>query len=213
MNISYYHPWETIEKHGDKLPHWQQGTVPCFITWRLADALPASCLHQLKFEEHQWMLRHPKPWDVHTQDLYYRTIGVKKETWLDNGFGRCVLRRPDIRGIVEGALRFGDSRTYGLLSYVIMPNHVHLLMVPNEETGLGKIMCSIKSYTASRINTLLGEQGALWQEKYWDRLIRSPAHGRRVVNYIRNNPVKAKLGKNEYTLWEREDIERIFVLE
>ncbi|WFB37112.1 transposase [Kiritimatiellota bacterium B12222] len=210
MKIAYYHPKEKLEKHGDKLPHWQQAAVPCFITWRLADALPVAYLRKLKFEEYQWTLRHPKPWDSQTQDLYNHCIGSKREKWLDRGLGRCVLRRPDVRQDVAASLHFGDSRQYQLMCYVIMPNHLHLFMVPDAEASLGEIMFSIKSYTASRINKLLGERGAFWQEKYWDRLIRSPAQGMRVVNYIRNNPGKAHLGKKEYTLWEREDIEDLF---
>ena len=38
--MDYLHPDRQIQKHGDKLPHWQQDEVMQFVTFRLGDALP-----------------------------------------------------------------------------------------------------------------------------------------------------------------------------
>jgi putative DNA methylase len=57
-------------------------------------------------------------------------------------------------------------------------------------------MHSIKSYTGSEANKMLKRKGAFWQEDYFDRYIRNSKHYVAVVDYIENNPVKARLCKN-----------------
>jgi REP element-mobilizing transposase RayT len=54
-------------------------------------------------------------------------------------------------------------------------------------------MHSLKSYTASEANKLLGRRGTFWMEEYYDRYIRDERHYVKTVAYIENNPVKAKL--------------------
>lgn len=51
---------------------------------------------------------------------------------LDRGHGECLLRDSANRVIVETALRFFDGKRYALGDFVIMPNHVHVLVVPND---------------------------------------------------------------------------------
>ena len=76
-----------------------------------------------------------------------------------------------------------------------MPNHVHLLCTPVTGHSLEEIMHSLKSYTANEANKILGREGRFWQKEYFDRYIRNARHFAKVVAYIENNPVKARLCK------------------
>ena len=95
------------------------------------------------------------------------------------------------RIIEENWLHFDGDR-YRLLAWVVMPNHVHLLVeiwqVPQSD-----LVRDWKGYTAHRINRLLGTNGTLWQADYWDRYIRDEEHFRKAIRYIEANPVKAAL--------------------
>jgi REP element-mobilizing transposase RayT len=74
-----------------------------------------------------------------------------------------------------------------------MPNHVHWLVETVEGNDLGRVMQSVKGCPAREINRLLGRSGSFWQREYFDRAVRDPEHLRRAVEYIHNNPVKARL--------------------
>jgi putative transposase len=61
-----------------------------------------------------------------------------------------------------------------------------------------------RRFSARKINALLGNSGILWQRDYFDRLVRDEEHFANCVRYIRHNPKKAGLRKNEYLLYESE---------
>ncbi len=112
----------------------------------------------------------------------------------------CVLKDPANAKIVADALWHFDSQRYELASFVVMPNHVHVLFRPLGRHALPEIMKSWKGFTARDINRRIGKAGSLWQDEYWDRLIRNEAHFLKVVKYIRENPVKAKLRDGQFLL-------------
>jgi REP element-mobilizing transposase RayT len=74
-----------------------------------------------------------------------------------------------------------------------MPNHIHLLLTRFESYELSDILHSLKSYTAHEANKMLHRSGQFWIEDYFDRYIRNQEHFRKTVEYIENNPVKARL--------------------
>ncbi|MBU1023875.1 transposase, partial [bacterium] len=80
---------------------------------------------------------------------------------------------------------------YFLLAWVIMPNHVHVLVQIIDGYLLSDLLHSWKRYTAKMINRMLGRKGRLWQREYWDRYIRNENHLNNAINYIHMNPVKA----------------------
>jgi REP element-mobilizing transposase RayT len=84
-----------------------------------------------------------------------------------------------------------------------MPNHVHVLFRLGEDQKLEGVLQSWKGFMAREINKLLGKNGTLWQEEYWDRMIRNERHFEKSVNYIAMNPVKAKLRAGEFLLGGR----------
>ena len=114
---------------------------------------------------------------------------------LDAGHGRCLLRDPTTAEVVETALFDGDDCYYDLLAWVIMPNHVHVLILPAPDQRLPDIVQRWKSWTARLINRLRGEKGTIWQREYFDRYMRDDAHVAAAIAYIEDNPVKAGLAK------------------
>jgi len=164
------------------LPHWEAGETPQAITFRLADSLPQSLLVRWREE-----LAH--------LDNCARTLErrLRIERALDQGRGASLLRRPELAQIVEDAFLFGDASRYHLLAWVIMPNHVHVLVTPSGEWTLSSILEGWKSVTARRINAMIGGTGKVWAREYFDRKIRNPEHYDNVMNYMAANPVKARL--------------------
>jgi REP element-mobilizing transposase RayT len=96
--------------------------------------------------------------------------------------------------IIEKILLEADGRDYRMQAWVVMPNHVHLIV---EVWGvpLAKLINAWKGRTAREANALLGRNGAFWQEDYYDTLIRDEAHLKRAIRYTEQNPVKAFLAK------------------
>jgi REP element-mobilizing transposase RayT len=162
------------------LPHYDPGRVPQFVTWRLDDALPVELYERWKNELVAESDERRK------LELYRRA-----EKYLDAGHGACVLRELTRRKNVGDAIRFYHGSRYDLHAFVVMPNHVHILITPNGK--LGAIIGSLKSYTSREIHRLFGGEGALWQPDYFDRAIRSEEHFHRVKKYIEWYPVKAGL--------------------
>ena len=106
--------------------------------------------------------------------------------------GPLYLRMPDVARMATDAIRYRDGQSYHLHSFVIMPNHVHLLMTPL--VAVSKVMQSLKRFTAREGNRLLGVAGQpFWQDETYDRLVRNGTEFERIWHYIEMNPVKAGL--------------------
>lgn len=159
------------------LPHFDVPGTRQFITYRLDDALPAA-------RRSEWEAFLALEDDLEKQR--------KVEAYLDKGHGECHLRDSRIAGLVQENLWHHDGVKYRLLSWVVMPNHVHTL-VEIWDTPLGEVLKSWKSYTSKAANKVLGRAGTFWEDDYFDRYVRDDDHYRRVVHYIENNPNKAGL--------------------
>ena len=112
---------------------------------------------------------------------------------LDRGFGSAVLRDVRCARIVAEALLHFDQERYALQAWCVMPNHVHVLLATNERYELGAIVQAWKSFTAQRINAVLGSSGRLWASDYFDRFMRDERHYETTKAYIEANPVAAGL--------------------
>jgi putative transposase len=77
--------------------------------------------------------------------------------------------------------------------FVIMPNHVHILMTVPGEMSLEKAMQLIKGSFSFRANKELGFRGEIWQRGYSDVRIHDDKSFQQHREYIENNPVKAGL--------------------
>lgn len=202
------HPWATVgnglrgdyeyfdsaaqigTEWGNNLPHWRQGGVIYFVTFRTADSLPQARLEQLKAEREHWLKCHPEPRNAAQTREYHRLFTARRHRWLDEGHGACLLKNGEVRSTVEETLRKWDGELagYALDEFVIMPNHVHVLVAPAAGQSLSEMVRTWKSVSAHRINKMLERRGALWQEESWDHIVRSPRHLDRYRQYIQNNP-------------------------
>jgi len=175
-----------------ELPHWEQDGVAAFVTFRLADSLPQERLHELAEIRSDWLARHPEPRSDADEAEYVHVLALHVERWLDAGHGECILRNPRMREIVEGALAYGGRTWFVRYASVVMPNHVHLLLMPHRGESLARIVSRIKSFTARRINEAMGRRGHVWQREFWDTLIRDDTHFRKARNYtVANDPALA----------------------
>ena len=201
----FLNPYAPLDRHKHRLPHWQQGAVFYFVTWRLADSLSSAKLKAWKYEREVWLHLHPKPWDEKAEDDYHERFSRKIEEWLDQGEGSCSLRDVSCSAIVADAIRHFEGERYTVASFVVMPNHVHVLFRLKSPYRLERIVKSWKGFTARAINRLLNKAGSLWQEDYWDRLIRNPRHFHKCLQYLRENPIKAGLRNNEFVFYDAKE--------
>ncbi len=193
-----------VQKHGH-LPHWEQWGATYFVTFRLADSLPADVLASWKDERTTWLKLHPQPWDWKTAREYMRKFEEEREHWLDQGHGSCLLREPQAAAIVAESLDHFHQQRYLIDSYVVMPNHVHVLFKPLGEHSLVDILHSWKSFTANVLNRKMNREGALWMHESFDTIVRDAEHLRVCRDYIAKNPRKAHLTPDEFVL-ERRDV-------
>jgi REP element-mobilizing transposase RayT len=159
------------------LPHRDEPGITQFVTFHLGDSFPVA----LRSE-----------WEVLLNIEDDRERRTQLESYLDHGRGTCHLRRADIAKLVEDAFRFHHAQWYDLLAWVVMPNHIHLLLKVGN-TSLSKIVKELKRYTGREANKILRQKGAFWTEDYFDIYMRDTEHELKTRHYIENNPVKALL--------------------
>jgi REP element-mobilizing transposase RayT len=164
--LTYY------ERH---LPHWQPEDAALFVTWRLHGSVPRIVT----------VLKNPsagKAFVAMDRELDKAATGPR---WLsDQRVAQCVA----------DTLRYGENQLglYELCAWVLMINHVHILIDP--KARLQKITKSIKSFSARQANAILQRTGEpFWQEESYDRWVRGPGQMGKIVQYIEQNPVTAGL--------------------
>jgi putative transposase len=160
------------------LPHWHPEGKAIFLTWRLHGSLPAHVVAELRNDT-------KRP----------RRQFARAEQFLDRaGFGPLWLKNPVIAQSLESCILRGahDLDQYTILAYVVMPNHVHLLIEPR--LPLERITRGIKGVSARDANRLLKRPGCVfWQAESFDHWVRTPAEGEKICHYVEDNPVKAGL--------------------
>ena len=162
------------------LPHWQKADSALFITWRLFGSLPRKIV---------------------ASSLKERDPG-KRFLLLDRAldqarYGPTWLKEAGIAKIAVDSLYYGAETLnyYRLSAFVIMSNHVHVLVWP--EVFLERITKSIKGFTAREADRILNRTGErFWQDESFDHSVRDEAEFYRIKSYIERNPVKAGLVKS-----------------
>jgi type I restriction enzyme R subunit len=202
----FFDPYASVNPREHRLPHWHQPGVYCFVTWRMGDSLPREVLEEWSAEREAWLRQHPEPWTEATEIEYFDRFSRRMDKWVAAGKGSCPFRDPSLARIVGDTLQHFDGQHFELVSYVVMPNHVHVLFRPLGDHTVGTIVKSWKSFSAREVNKRLGKTGALWMDDYWDRLIRNEAHFKQTRDYIRNNPTEGGLKEGEYLLYEKDEL-------
>lgn len=188
VQFYYFDPSQPIGQLSGNLPHWRQEGVRYFVTFRLADSIPQGRLRQWQHEKENWLKRNPPPHTPEQTSEFCELFPQRFHRWLDAGYGECVLGKPDITTLVYDVLKHFDGERYELGECIVMPNHIHVVVTPLPSFELSGIIHSWKSYSANKINVMLGRKGNLWQKETFDHIVRSPEQLERINTYIRNNP-------------------------
>jgi REP element-mobilizing transposase RayT len=108
--------------------------------------------------------------------------------------GPFWLRDPRVASMLEQALRYGETtrNLYLLHAWVIMPNHVHVILEPG--LALPPILRWLKGRTGRKANQILGRKGQpFWQDESYDHWVRTAEELNELIRYVENNPVQAGL--------------------
>lgn len=170
------------------LPHWHPEGKSIFITWRLYGSLPASLLKKKYTGRNACATHASDPEDFPGKKF------LEFDAALDSARrGPLWLADPEFADYAEYPILHGaELGRFRLHAYVIMPNHVHILLDPY--VPLAKISGPLKGVAACDINARLGRTGKpLWQDESFDHWIRNSAEFERIRNYIEWNPVRAGL--------------------
>ncbi len=127
---------------------------------------------------------------IRNEDISSREQEYKIDQYIDLSAQGCYLNANVLEYLKEFFISKNKS-FYDLVSFCVMPNHVHILFKQNDE--LKKIMKTLKGSTSFQINKMLGRKGTFWEENYYDTVIRDENHFNTVYGYIKNNPIKAEL--------------------
>ena len=107
---------------------------------------------------------------------------------------RTVFQVPETADtLIAAMLQYRDSGAYFLHEFVVMPNHLHLLLTPGPATSLERAMQLIKGGSSHRIRTFRNHKMQIWQEGFFEWTIRDADDWRIKSDYIRMNPVSANL--------------------
>ena len=160
-----------------RLPHLYVIREPLFVTFRLHNSLPsnrefpACLLSGTAFECMDRLLDEERA-------------------------GPTYLRMPAVTKVVIASIGKGAPGDYLLHTWVVMTNHVHLLVTPNIDPAVA--LRRLKGASARAANQLLGLTGQpFWQDESYDHLVRSQAEFERIEGYILQNPVRAGLARVE----------------
>jgi putative DNA methylase len=181
----------TLQISRRNLPHWYREGATYFVTFRLGDSVPKQVLAQWEEERQIWLKSNPEPHSAEQLAEKSKLFSERREAYLDDGHGSCVLKDNKIAQIVADAMKHFDGERYNLGSWVVMPNHVHALVTPKPANDLSSILHSWKSFTANAINKALGKKGTLWQDESYDHIVRSGAQLDHYEKYIDKNVAQA----------------------
>ena len=169
-------PFVEPRDRGD-LPHLHKPNGVYFVTYRLLDAV---VLGQRAAD---------MPAEVDDVD----PAALMKEYEPPLTLGSCVLREPENAAIVQNAFLHFEGQRYNLITWCVMPNHVHVIFTPKAGFSPSSVLQSWKGFTAREINRKLGTSGSVWERESFDHLIRSETSLAKFVNYVDQNPVAAGL--------------------
>ncbi len=105
----------------------------------------------------------------------------------------CFFTDQDYTVYLDKLREYGIQHNVSIHSFVLMTNHVHLLMTPEIESGISKLMQSVGRYYVRYINQTYHRTGTLWEGRFKSTLIDSERYFLVVSRYIELNPVRASM--------------------
>jgi putative transposase len=144
-------PHRPLNVYQRNLPHWRQDGATYFVTFHLADALPAAKRRELESIRRDWIRTNPS---VCNQQLeqFAREQFRRIEQLIDAGHGACWFREPRYIDELRRAILHFQAERYEVGALVIMANHCHLTIRPFEQSDLEEVVGSIKSVVSHFVN-------------------------------------------------------------
>jgi putative transposase len=102
-----------------------------------------------------------------------------------------LLELPDPKNTVEAVLEVTRARHQArIYAYVLMPEHVHLLVNEPPSILVAQLLKAFKQITSRKLK---GQREKFWQERYHDSNVHGEDERSEVIRYIHRNPVKRGL--------------------
>jgi REP element-mobilizing transposase RayT len=193
-------------------PHWDQSGAVTFVTIRLIDSMPKSIVESWIRAQQDWLAKHQlKDLDINAmlertdlpRNLRRAFIKFRNRLWnenLDQCHGSCCLADHGNAEIVAKTLLHFNGQRYDMERFVIMPNHIHILVQMRHGWNLRMQCQSWMQYSATRINRRMKTSGHFWAEPF-DHVVRNPFQFDYLRQYIVDNPRKANLQTSDALLW------------
>ena len=208
-----------------KLPHVKSPGATLFVTFRLFGSIPKQVLANWQRERAELELEYnrllkqrdvgPMELERFRKELQRRSFAKYEEALHNNSEGPHWLKDSRVAAQVAKSMHFSNGKSYTMHAFSIMSNHVHWVFTPklNERSlsevrgsnplrfestdpPMSAIMQSIKGYTAREANKILSRKGSFWEPESYDHEVGDTDEFNRIVRYVLNNPVKARLVKD-----------------
>ena len=182
--------WE-VPGYRRNLPHWRVEGATYFVTFRLSDSIPRSVVQRWEDDRTRWLRSHKidPAWQQSDAGRFYSALAsIPQEdpgrfeieqsrqffVELDKCHGCCVLTKT--HQMVADSLDHFHGKRIWTGDYVIMPNHVHVLVQPFPGIDLESWLYSLKRFSATKIKKAVLDvptrASHLWQTESFDRIVR-----------------------------------------
>ena len=105
----------------------------------------------------------------------------------------CFFTEQDYVVYLDKLKDYSQKCNVQVHSYILMTNHVHLLLTPEESDGVSRLLQSLGRYYVRYVNHTHGRSGTLWEGRYKSTLVDSEKYFLTVSRYIELNPVRAQM--------------------
>jgi REP element-mobilizing transposase RayT len=131
-------------------------------------------------------MAHQPPLWVETGAVFFVTVCCEQR-----GTNQLCIA-PTAKILLDAAAHYHERQDWFLRQMLLMPDHVHALLAPAPEKSLAALVGLWKRYTA-------GHAQVRWQKNFFDHRLRSGESWQQKSDYIRTNPVRAGLCREDET--------------
>ncbi|HEY3296647.1 MAG TPA: transposase [bacterium] len=96
--------------------------------------------------------------------------------------------------VVETMAFYAQRGQAPLIAYVVMPDHLHVLVYPRSPLTISRWVGQVKSYSTHRIGI-----GTFWQEGCWSEIVLHDRFLQQKLVYVHDNPVRVGLAESPHT--------------
>jgi len=189
-------------------PRWSPEGSVVFVTLRTADSISEQVIRSWERDKESWLARRGHTgahWSTLVpslpkaeQQLFLRVFNRSREDYLDTGEGQCWLNDAVVARIVHDAILEFDGQHYRVGNFVIMPNHLHLLVAFPNQSAIRPQLDAWRDTTAERARERNGNTGELWHPEPFYHVLRTVQQFEWLSRFIAENPRKAGLRSGEF---------------